>query len=109
MKPFAVTSRENGSGAREIAISGELDLAVADQLRAALDEAIAAGGEVLVVLGECEFIDSTGIALLVLARKELAGRGGRLLLSEPTAQVRQVLSISGLLDSGFVLDGPGPS
>lgn len=104
MKPFAVSSREDDSGAREIAISGELDLAVADQLQAALDDATGDGAEVLILLGECEFIDSTGIALLVHARRQLANRNGRLLLCEPAGQVREVLSISGLLEPSFVVD-----
>lgn len=105
MKQFAVTSREAGSGVLEIAISGELDLAVADQLRAALEEASARDAAVVLVdLGECEFIDSTGIALLVHARKALEGRGGRLLLCEPVDQVREVLRVSGLLEPSFVVD-----
>ncbi|HSS32716.1 MAG TPA: STAS domain-containing protein [Solirubrobacterales bacterium] len=104
MKPLAITSREDGLGVREIEISGEVDLAVADQMQAALDDAIDDGVELLVVLRECEFIDSTGIALLVRARQKLADRNGRLLLCEPVGQVREVLTISGLLEPSFVVD-----
>jgi anti-anti-sigma factor len=104
MKPFAITSLQNGSGAWEIAVSGELDLAVADQLKAALDDVTSEGAEVLVLLGDCEFIDSTGVALLVRARRSLAERNGELLLCEPVDQVRNVLSVSGLLEPSFVAD-----
>jgi anti-sigma B factor antagonist len=104
VKPFAISSREDASGVLEIAVSGELDLAVADQLQAALDDAIRDGAEVLVVLGDCEFIDSTGIALLVHSRQKLEARKGRLLLCEPVDQVREVLRVSGLLEPSFVVD-----
>lgn len=105
MKEFAITSRQGGSGVLEIAISGELDLAVADQLRAVLEDAGARdGAQVLVDLGECEFIDSTGIAQLVHARKALEAKGGRLLLCESVDQVREVLRVSGLLEPSFVVD-----
>lgn len=104
MKPFAISSRQNGSGVWEIAVSGELDLAVAEQLKAALDDATSDGAEVLVLLGGCEFIDSTGVALLVHARRGLAERNGELLLCEPVDQVRNVLSVSGLLEPSFVVD-----
>lgn len=104
MKPFAVDTHRDESGLFKVTISGELDLAVADRLRAALDDAIGSQAQVVVVLADCEFIDSTGIALLLHTRQELLNSGGRLLLCEPVDQVQRVLSVSGLVDPEFVAD-----
>src|SRR6476469_362763 len=62
---FALTETKIESGCREIAVRGELDLAVCDRLQ----QAIAAGqeGQVLIDLGACQFIDSTAIAVILRA------------------------------------------
>lgn len=104
MKPFAVNVRELGPRRLVIEISGELDMAVADQVKAGLRAAMAESDEILVVLSDCEFIDSTGIATLVLARNSFAETGGRLVLCEPIDQVRRVLTLSGLAEDGVVFD-----
>lgn len=79
---------------------GELDLGTAPTLEPILEEALN-GTEALVVdLTECEFIDSTGIALVVRAWQRIegaAGDGGRkLVVCSSNAQVGRVLEISGL-------------
>lgn len=67
-----------------------------------MEEAIAAGdASVLVDLSECEFIDSTGIALIVRAWQQLDrgadGDGeGRVVICSHNDQVRRVLEITGL-------------
>lgn len=87
---------------RVIAVRGELDLSTATDLEAPLDEAIAAGdASVLIDLTECEFIDSTGIALIVRAWQRLdrnaEGDGsGRVVICSQNDQVRRVLEITGL-------------
>jgi anti-anti-sigma factor len=105
VRSFAIEERELGPRRRAIEVRGELDLAVADQLKGALLAAMDDNDEVVVVLTECEFIDSTGIATLVLAHRQFSTRHGRLVLCEPTEQVRRVLGISGLTaDGDFVFD-----
>ncbi|HET7443717.1 MAG TPA: STAS domain-containing protein [Solirubrobacterales bacterium] len=104
MKPFATSERELGPRRLAIEIRGELDMAVADQVKARLRAAMAENDEIVVVLGDCEFIDSTGIATLLLARNAFAERDGRLVLCEPTEQVQRVLAISGLTDDEIVFD-----
>lgn len=87
---------------RVIAVRGELDLSNASDLEAPLEEAIASGdASVLIDLTECEFIDSTGIALIVMAWQRLdrgaEGDGsGRVVISSQNDQVRRVLEITGL-------------
>jgi len=104
VKPFAIGERELGPRRLAIEIRGELDMAVADQVKARLRSAMAENDEIVVVLADCEFIDSTGIATLLLARNAFAERDGRLVLCEPTEQVQRVLAISGLTNDEVVFD-----
>jgi anti-sigma B factor antagonist len=96
MPVFRLTARDLDRGFRELKVEGELDLAVADRLK----ERIAASGgrPVLVDLGECTFIDSTGIAVVLLARRG----GGRVAIHSPSEQVMRVLEVSGLTGDGVV-------
>jgi anti-anti-sigma factor len=51
-------------------------------------------------LSRCEFIDSTGIALIVRAWQRLEGKGqGKLVLCCINHQVRRLLKITGIEDS----------
>jgi anti-sigma B factor antagonist len=81
-----------------VAVRGEIDMASAPQLRELLDTAIDAG--ITRVTLDCrglQFLDSSGIGVLVAARKRL-GEGGELVLDSPPAHVRKVLEITGVGD-----------
>ena len=95
--PFETSSAEV-DGVRVIAVRGELDLSTAPDLEGPLDAAVDGNGSaVLIDLAECEFIDSTGIALIVRGWQKLEGNGsGRLAICCPNAQVQRVLDVSGL-------------
>lgn len=78
---------------------GELDLSTAPELEAPLEEILDSGeGSLLIDLSQCEFIDSTGIALIVRAWQRLdSGENGRaLVICSQNDQVRRVLEITGL-------------
>ncbi len=97
--PFEVKLGEIEHGIRAISVRGELDLSTAPQLEGPLDQALDGGnGSVLIDLSECEFIDSTGIALIVRAWQRLdSGENGRaLVICSQNDQVRRVLEITGL-------------
>lgn len=100
--PFEATAAKLEDGVQVISVRGELDLSTAVDLEAPLDEAIAAGdASVLIDLTACEFIDSTGIALIVRAWQRLdrnaEGDGeGRVVIASQNDQVRRVLEITGL-------------
>lgn len=102
MKAFRLTEQERQSGCREIQVEGELDLAVADQLREALDRVDRKYVQVLVSLERCEFIDSTGIAVIVAAHRRFAEEGRRMVVCAPHSQVLRVLSLTGLTANGLV-------
>lgn len=84
---------------RTISVRGELDLSTAPDLEGPLEQALDSGeGSVLIDLSRCEFIDSTGIALIVRAWQRLdSGENGRnLVICSQNDQVRRVLEITGL-------------
>jgi len=64
-----------------VALAGEVDIAVAKQVEAAIDDGIrASAGAFVVDLCDVDFLDSTGVTLLMRARA-LLGREGVVLLS----------------------------
>lgn len=99
--PFDVRKEQFADGIEAIAVRGELDMHTAPRFEQVLDEAVA-GEDVSVVvdLCECEFIDSTGIALIVRAWQRLEQEGrGRLVLCSHNHQVRRLLEITGVESS----------
>ncbi len=104
MQRFKVIERDLDSDCRNIQVEGELDLAVAERLDEALAKAIAECNRVLVGLERCEFIDSSGIAVILRAHSRMEGEGKRLAVYGPTAQVLRVLSMTGLTGNGLVFD-----
>ncbi len=104
MSDLRVSARDVGAGYRLVEVEGELGLADADQLQRALDDEAAGSAGILVGLQGCDFIDSTALAVLVAAHRRFAENGRRLVLCEPTAQVRRVLEVTGLDARGLIYD-----
>jgi len=104
MRKFKLTEIDRDSGCREIRVEGELDLAVADRLQECVDRIDSEHAAILINLEGCEFIDSTGIALIVAAHKQRMERGQRLVVCAPSDQVLRVFSITGLMDNGLVFE-----
>jgi len=100
--PFETSAAQLEDGVRIVSVQGELDLSTAPELEARLDEIVSSGdASLLIDLSECEFIDSTGIALIVRAWQQLdrsaGGEGiGRVVICSSNDQVRRVLDITGL-------------
>jgi anti-anti-sigma factor len=94
---FSLTEVEIDDGCREIQVEGELDLAVAAQLQEAIDRC--QGDRILIGLEFCQFIDSSGIAVILNAHR---GSGARVLVHSPRAQVHRVLDLTGLTANGLV-------
>lgn len=92
--PFKVRS-EQQDGVFVVTVEGELDMNTAADLERELEGPLAAAGVLLIDLSRCEFIDSTGIALIVRAWQELDG-DGRFALCGIGQQVKRVLDITGL-------------
>jgi anti-sigma B factor antagonist len=80
-----------------IAVRGEIDLASAPSLSEAIAELIQRGyRDVALDLGAVEFMDSSGIKVLVEMRQRLQDAGGQLVIQAVSTPVRRVLAVTGL-------------
>lgn len=94
---FAIDAAARADGITTIRVSGELDLATAGELAAALSAALAAG-DVVLDLSAVSFMDSAGVRSLNSALRETAEQGRRLTV-RPDMQpiVSQVLELTGMM------------
>ena len=104
MQRFNVTIDDPQPGCRDVRVEGELDLAVADRLDEVLTAAAAECSSVIVGLDCCDFIDSSGIAVILRAHNRMREEGNRLVVYAPTDQVLRILSMTGLTANGLVFD-----
>jgi anti-sigma B factor antagonist len=89
----ADVSRENAVAV--IRLSGELDMVSVERVRAVIDEALASENERLVFdVSELEFMDSSGIALLISVTRKVPAVEVR----DPTATVRRIIELTGLTE-----------
>ena len=97
-----IAEREIGKGRCELRLEGELDLWSVERLQVVLRRVASENDAVLVGLESCEFVDSTGIALLLQARRQLDDEGGRLVIYGCSDQVLRVFTVAGLTEAGIV-------
>jgi anti-anti-sigma factor len=104
--PFEVKKEELDGGVLVFRICGELDLNTAPELDRPLSDALDGSNDaaVLIDLAKCEFIDSTGIALIVRAWQRVdrdggGGGRGRLAVCCSNDQVDRLLKITGVESS----------
>jgi anti-sigma B factor antagonist len=91
------------NGCRVLEIGGEVDVYTAPQLRERLIAMVEAGDRRVVVdLGRVEFLDSTGLGVLVGALKRLRGVDGELSLVCAQERLLKIFRITGL-DRVFTL------
>jgi anti-anti-sigma factor len=95
MARFSATTIEEPGGVR-VALTGDCDLAVRDEMSAALLAAVHDAELVVVDLAGVEFLDSSGLHGLVAAHHEARGRGGRLYVENPTGAVAALLDLTGV-------------
>jgi anti-anti-sigma factor len=88
----------------ELQLDGELDLWSIERLQAVLQRVARHNKAVVVGLEGCNFVDSTGIALFLQARRQLEDDGGRLVLYGCSDQVQRIFTVAGLTDAGIVFE-----
>jgi anti-sigma B factor antagonist len=90
-----------------ISLDGELDMASAPLLQAALEEAESAQDSALVIdLERLQFMDSTGLRTILWARERWESRGRELALTAGSSQVQRLLTVSGVRDQLRVVSTP---
>jgi anti-sigma B factor antagonist len=88
-----LSTRERG-GHVVVALRGELDVADAVSVAAALAAVAARTPEIIVDLARLDFIDSNGAAALAHGREHARQAGGDLVLAAPQQRVLRVLAVS---------------
>ncbi|MGH2863817.1 MAG: STAS domain-containing protein [Solirubrobacteraceae bacterium] len=90
-----------------ISLDGELDMASAPLLQAALEDAERARDSALVIdLERLRFMDSTGLRTILWARERWQSQGRELALTTGSSQVQRLLSVSGVRDQLRVVSTP---
>ena len=94
--PFGLTEEPLPSGL-VLAVSGELDLATAPDLRERLGAAVDSGMTRIVVdLHDVTFMDSIGLAAIVYVRTRLRAGGRLAVVVAPDSYAQLVLEIAGM-------------
>ena len=82
-----------------VAVRGELDAGTASKLADALDALVDDGAKLVVLdASDVEFLDSSGLRVIVNTGIKLSNAGGRLLIEGMSGAVQRVLEVSGLLE-----------
>jgi anti-sigma B factor antagonist len=98
VNPLAV-ERSRVDGYELLAVDGELDVATAPRMIAALNEAFANVELPLVVdLSTVDFMDSTGLALLMNAHRRLSRRGQGFAIVCPGGPISRVFEIADMVE-----------
>jgi anti-sigma B factor antagonist len=104
---FSITAGDR-DGRAYLTLRGELDLATAPELEQLVNESLDAGNEVVVDLRALEFMDSSGIRVLVAAHARAARVGARLFIVRPASgsAVAKIVEVSGLDGELNIVDDP---
>jgi anti-sigma B factor antagonist len=99
MADFRISASEDGA-ATTLHVAGEIDLAVADDLRQAGLSCLESNDPGLRIdLSDVTFIDSTGLGALVSLRTVAGEHGKTLHLVNVPAEVSRMLELTGLTDT----------
>jgi anti-sigma B factor antagonist len=94
MRPFGITV-EPANDHVLVAVTGELDLAVAPKLETCLARLdVSPGGRLVVDLSDLDFLDSSGLRVLVMAHQRAEQEGFRLVLVRGPEAVARVFELT---------------
>jgi anti-anti-sigma factor len=102
---FQVEVRREGPAA-VIVISGELDLASGPRLEEQLTALDSEVRLVVVDLRRLEFMDSTGLSILVRAHQRLSEHGCEFSLVRGSPQVQRLLDLTGVAERVRLVEAP---
>ncbi|MGH3739326.1 MAG: STAS domain-containing protein, partial [Micromonosporaceae bacterium] len=89
-----VTSQRLTDTAAVVALSGDLDLATAPELRTALHEVLAERQIIVVDMSDLRFLDSTGLGVLVRVHKKAKASGGVVAFATVPRNVVKILEVT---------------
>ena len=90
----SVSSAED---ATVVAVRGDLDCYTAPKLRAVLLELADGPRKVILDVGSSDFIDSTGLGVLVGGLKRFRQRGGDMVVRSPSPMTARLFEVTGVI------------
>lgn len=78
---------------------GDLDLVTSKKVRETLDAILCSRGNIkqlIIDLADVQFIDSSGLGMLIGCYKTMCGRQGKMMLCDVSDNVYRILELSGL-------------
>ena len=103
---FLVDTHTTGRAAT-LTLSGELDLVSSPVLERALAPMLDSDAELIIVdLRGLDFMDSTGLHVLVQAHQQLHDAGRRLALVRARDHVQRLFDLTGLSETMTIVDSP---
>jgi anti-anti-sigma factor len=103
---FSVEERQQGD-ASVLTVAGELDLRTSPELEEGLGRAFDAGSELVILdLRQIEFMDSTGLRVILGAHQRAQDMGRRFALVRGADQIERVLTLTGVRELLTVVDTP---
>lgn len=97
---LTITSHDDGS---TLVLEGEIDAHTAPELAARLDVLPEGTGDVTVDMSAVDFIDSSGLRVVIDVHQRATDAGRRLVLRSPSSAVARLLEIAGLTDHLHVI------
>ncbi len=92
-------SVEQDDAAAVVTMTGEIEYGTAPELRARLLEiSQSCAGSLVLDMESVEFLDSTGISLLIQIKQRFDANGAKVVLRRPPARVTRVLEVAGVAD-----------
>ena len=102
---FEINSRTVDARTAVVTPAGEVDLLTAPQVKQRITELVDQGiSQIVVDLSRIEYLDSTGLGVLVGALKRLREKEGELRLVHPTPRVMRVLEVTRLVNVFQIYD-----
>jgi anti-anti-sigma factor len=103
---FSVDVRSQGD-TPILAVTGELDLASTPTLEQELERVRTKGPSLIIIdLRELEFMDSTGLSVLIRAHQQAQQGGYRLGIVNGSRQIRRLLTLTGVADRLTIVERP---
>ena len=100
---MTITENKNNNSL-EFVVSGRLDTSTAPELEAKLKQIDKTIQTLYLNLSNIQYISSAGLRVVLLAHKLMLPTGGKMIIRQPSAFCKQVLSATGM-DSILTVEG----
>lgn len=92
-----ISTRSTNAELRVLDIEGEIDVYTSTQLKETIVSTIGEGIKFIVMnLSKVEYLDSTGLGVLIGALKHLREKQGNLIIVSPSMRIMRIFEITGL-------------